>query len=315
MATGQVRVAVVGLGDIGRGWAALCAASGWPVALFDHDSRTQETAIDAIATRARGLLALVGADAEAVERGIAALRPGRSLLQTCTDADWVIESIQEDLIAKQKLFEALESAAPRARTVTSSSSTFHPGDVAARCRRQDRVLVANPQNPPELIPLVELLPGPTTDRAMLELLKGWLRALGRIPVTLRKPVRGNVASRMAAAVWREAIQLVLEGAIDVDDLDRAVSVGPALSWAAAGPHLTHRLAAGQRSLAGYLQQLLRAQEDLWPHLATWTHLDPERQQQLIALIERSYHENVDRIRAARDRRLAAILQGLETARR
>jgi 3-hydroxyacyl-CoA dehydrogenase len=260
-------------------------------------------------------LALVGADAEAVERGITALRPGRSLLQTCADAEWVIESIQEDQIAKQKMFEALESAAPKARAVTSSSSSFHPADLAARCRRQDRVLVANPQNPPELIPLVELLPGPHTDRAMLELLKGWLRALGRIPVTLKKPVRGNVASRIGAAVWREAIQLVLDGAIDVDDLDRAVSVGPALGWAAAGPHLTHRLAAGKRPGAGFLQQLLRSHEELWPHLATWTHLDPERQQHLIGLLERAYAEDVDRIRAARDRRLAAILQGLETSRR
>jgi 3-hydroxyacyl-CoA dehydrogenase len=315
MSTGQVRVAVVGLGDIGRGWAALSAAHGWPVALYDHDARVQGAAMDEIAARARGLLTLVGADAAAVEHGIAGLKPGRSLLQTCAEADWVIEAIHDDLIAKQKLFEALESAAPKARAVTSSSSTFHPTDVAARCRRQDRVVVANPQNPPELIPLVELLPGPATDRAMLELLKGWLRALGRIPVTLNKPVRGNVAARISAAVWREAIQLVLDGAIDLDDLDRAVSVGPALSWAAAGPHLTYRLAAGTRAPAGVLQQLLRGHEDLWPDLAAWTHLDQEQQQHLIGLIERAYHENVDRIRAARDRRLAAILQGLETSRR
>lgn len=315
MTAGQVRVAVVGLGDIGRGWAALCAAYGWPVAIYDHEARAQDAAAEEIAARARGLLALVGADAEAVEHGVAALRPGRSLLQTCADADWVIEAIQEDLIAKQKMFEALESAAPKARAVTSSSSTLHPADVAARCRRQDRVLIANPQNPPELIPLVELLPGPATDRAMLELLKGWLRALGRIPVTLKKPVRGNVAGRIAAAVWREAIQMVLDGAIDVDDLDRAVSVGPALAWVAAGPHLTYRLAAGKRSGAGFVQEILKSHESVWAELATWNRLEPDRQQHLITLIERAYHDHVDSLRSARDRRLAAILQGLESSRR
>ena len=315
MAAGQVRVAVVGLGDIGRGWAALCVAHGWQVAIYDHEGRAQDAALDEIQSRARGMLALVGADAEAVERGVTALRAGRSLLQTCAEAEWVIEAIHEDLIAKQKIFEALESAAPKARAVTSSSSTLQAADLAARCRRQDRVVVANPQNPPELIPLVELLPGPTTDRAMLELLKGWLRALGRIPVTLKKPVRGNVAGRIAAAVWREAIQLVLDGAIDVDDLDRAVSVGPALGWAAAGPHLTYRLAAGKRGVAGFIQQVLRAHEEIWPDLAHWNHLEPHQQQQLIGLVERAYHEHVDRIRAARDRRLAAILQALEMSKR
>jgi 3-hydroxyacyl-CoA dehydrogenase len=315
MAAGQVRVAVVGLGDIGRGWAALCVAYGWPVAVYDHEARAQEAAADEIAARARALLALVGADAEAVERGVASLRPGRSLLQACADADWVIEAINEDLMAKQKTLEALESGAPKARAVTSTSSTFHPADVAARCRRQDRVLIANPQNPPELIPLVELLPGPATDRAMLELLKGWLRALGRIPVTLRKPVRGNVAGRIAAAVWREAIQLVLDGAIDVDDLDRAVSVGPALGWAAAGPHLSYRLSAGKRGVAGHLQQVVKSYETVWTELASWSHLEPEQQQQIIGLIERAYREQGDQLRAARDRRLAAILQGLEMSRR
>jgi 3-hydroxyacyl-CoA dehydrogenase len=315
MVAGQVRVAVVGLGDIGRGWAALCVAHGWPVAVYDHDARAQETGAEEVARRAQGLLALVGADAEAVDRGVGGLRQGRSLLQTCSDADWVIESIHEDLIAKQKTLEALESAAPKARAITSSSSTLHPEDLAARCRRQDRIVVANPQNPPELIPLVELLPGPATDRALLELLKGWLRALGRIPVTLKKPVRGNVAGRIAAAVWREAIQLVLDGAVDVDDLDRAVSVGPALGWAAAGPHLSYRLAAGKRGVAGYVQHLFRSFEDIWPDLASWDHLEPQQQQQIIAHIERAYDDGVDNIRSARDRRLAAILQALETSRR
>lgn len=314
MVAGQVRVAVVGLGDIGRGWAALCAAHGWPVAIYDHDGRVQDEAAGEIERRARALPALVGADAGAVTRGVASLARGRSLLHTCADADWVIEAIHEDLIAKQKMLEALESGAPKARAVTSSTGALHPDDLAARCRRRDRILVANPLNPPELIPLVELLPGPDTDRAMLELLKGWLRALDRIPVTLRKPVKGNVAGRISAAVWREAIQLVLDGAVEVDDLDRAVSVGPALAWAAAGPHLTHRLAAGTRGVGGFIQGLLRAHEDLWPDLAAWTHLAPDQQHRLITHIERAYDAAVDEIRAARDRRLAAILQGWEAAR-
>jgi carnitine 3-dehydrogenase len=314
MSGGQVSVAVVGAGDLGRGWAALCAAQGWPVALYDLDAAVAQRARGEVAARAQALLALVGADAALVDRGVAQLRLGRSLLQACGDADWVIEAIPEDLIAKQKLFEGLEAAAPKVRVVTSSSSSLHPDDLAARCRRPDRLLVAHPMNPPELIPLVELLPGPHTDRALIELVKGWLRAMGRIPVTLKKPVIGNVAGRIAAAVWREAIQLVLDGAIDVDDLDRAVSVGPALAWAAAGPHLTHHLAAGNRGVARHLQLLLRSFEDIWGSLARWDRLEPEDQHRLITAIERAYQGQADQIRVSRDRRLASILQALEMSR-
>ena len=70
--------------------------------------------------------------------------------------------------------------------------------------------------------------------------------LGRAPIVLQKEVPGNILGRVAAAVWRECIFLVLEGALDVEDVDRALSVGPALIWAASGPHLEHVINAGRR---------------------------------------------------------------------
>jgi len=314
MAGGQVRVAVVGTGEIGRGWAALCVAHGWPVSLYDHDTAALNEAQSDVVERARGLPVLIGADPDLVDQGVEALQLGRSLLLACQDAEWIIEAITEDLIAKQKLLESLETVAPKARVVSSSSGTLRPHDLAARCRRPDRILVAHPQHPTELVPLVEILAARETDRVLLQLFKGWLRALGRIPVTLKRHVRGNVAGRIAAAVWREAIQLVLDDVIDVDDLDRAVSVGPGLNWAAAGPHLSYHLAAGRRGLAGFIQQQLHDFEVTWQELATWSQLDPTQQHRLISAIERAYAEQIDTIRAARNRRLAAMLHALGDAR-
>jgi carnitine 3-dehydrogenase len=314
MTDSQVSVAIIGAGDIGRGWAALCVAAGWPVWIFDHEAGAVESATTEIAERARRLVSLDRALFTDVDEGLRSLRVGRSLLQACEEAQWIIEAVPEDLITKQKLFATLESVAPGARMVTSSSSGHLAKDIAARCRRPDRFAIAQPMNPPELIPLVEVIPGPQTDGALLDLLRGWLRALNRVPVIIRKPVPGNVAGRMAAAVWREAIDLVLTGVIDVDDLDRAVSVGPAIGWAAAGPHLSYHLAAGRRGVTGFLQHLLGHFEHLWSSLATWSHLEPEQQRQLVGAIERAYAGKIEQIRVSRDRRLAGILRGLEQAR-
>ncbi len=314
MAQAHVRIAIVGAGETGCGWAALAVAAGWPVALYDHESRALSAAEVAVAQRARALVQLGHADEHAVERGMAALVPGRSLLKACADAEWIIEAIPEDLLAKQKLFEALEGAAPNARAVTSSASTLSVTDITARCRRPDRCLVAHPQSPPELIPLVEILPSPKMDAGLLELVKGWLRALGRIPVTVRKPVQGHVADRIAAAVWREAIALVLDGVMDVDDLDRAVSLGPGLSLAAAGPHLGNRLQVGGRNAAAFMQQRLQDAEALWTELAAWPRLEPEQRQRLLGAIERAYAGSIDEIAEARNRRLTAMLRALEDAR-
>jgi 3-hydroxyacyl-CoA dehydrogenase len=267
-----------------------------------------------IAGRARALVSLGRADEATAEAGIAGINVGRSLLQACGEAQWVIEAIGEDLAAKQKLFEAFESVAPKARLITSSTGRLSVNDLVARCRRPDRVLVTHAMNPVELISLVELVPGAQTDTTLLEVIKGWLRALGRIPVTIRKPVQGNVAARIAAAVWREAIDLVLKGVIDVDDLDRAVSVGPALLWAAAGPHLSHFLTAGNRKVGSVLQTALLAHEPYWADLASWSNLEPEQKQRLVHAIEKDYAGQVDQIRRSRNRRLAAILRALEEAR-
>jgi 3-hydroxyacyl-CoA dehydrogenase len=293
MADALVRVAVVGAGDVGRGWAALCVAHGWPVSLYDVEMSALLDAKQEVVARARSLALLKRADAGTVETGISSLELARSILEACGEARWVIEAGPEDLATKQKIFEAIESVAGGARAVTSSTSGLGPTDIAARCRRKERCFIAHPLNPPELIPLVELMPGPDADKATVELVKGWLHALGRIPV------------------WREAIDMVLNGVIDVDDLDRAISLGPALGWAAAGPHLTYHLAAGDRGVAGFLQQLLRTFETIWEDLPTWSKLEPEQRRRLIHLIERTYEEQVDVIKPARDKRLAGVLWGLE----
>ncbi len=315
MSDGQVKVAVIGAGTIGRGWAATCVAAGWPVSIFDNNGNAAQGAPEEIAERAQLLVQLGRAKQADADRGIAQLEIPGSLLKATREAQWIIEAIHEDLIAKQKLIEMLDSTSVRARAITSSSTSFSTPDVAARTRHPDRVMIAHPLNPPELIPLIELVASPETDHALVELVKAWLRALGKIPITVKKPVPGHVVGRIAAAVWREAIDLVLNDVIDVDDLDRCVSLGPALGWAAAGPHLTYHLAAGDRGVSGFLQVLLSSFEKSWESLADWSTIDPRQQRKLIHAVEKAYDGKIEVIRAARDRRLAGMLKGLEESRR
>jgi len=308
------KIAVVGAGEIGRGWAALCASAGWPVTIFDSDSGAAEQAMVEVPRRARVLIDFERATSGIVERGLLEFHQGRSLLQAVRDADWVIEAVAEDLQSKQLAFERIEEVADKDAVITSSTSGLPPNDLFARCRDQGRCLVAHPLNPPELVPLVELVPGDFTDPAALLRTEGYLRALGRIPITLKRAVPGFVVGRIAAAVYRECIDLVLKDVIEVDDLDRAVSLGPALGWATAGPHLTYHLGAGEGGVQIFLQQLLTAFEGWWGGLASWQKLEPEEQHALIQAVERAYTGKVAMLREARDRRLNAMLRALEEAR-
>lgn len=305
------KVAVIGAGTIGGGWAALCASAGWPVSIFDTNARAVEDAMESIPRRARALIALGRATSGIVDRGLLEFRQAKSLLQAVRDAEWVIEAIHEDLGAKQRLLESIEQVAESRAIVTSSSSGLAPGDLFGRLLQRGRCLVAHPLNPPELLPLVELVPAEETDSEAIERASAYLRALGRMPIVLHKAVPGYVVGRIAAAVWRECIDLVLSGTIDVADLDRAVSLGPALGWAAAGPHLTYHLGAGPGGVHIFLQQLLTSFERWWGDLASWNKLEPEQQRALIAAIERAYEGQIEQLRVARDRRLGAMLRTLE----
>jgi 3-hydroxyacyl-CoA dehydrogenase len=307
------RVAVVGAGDIGRGWAALARSAGWPVSLYDSAADAATDAAEEVLRRVE-LLVRLGRAAATAGPDPDGLRLGRSLLHAVTDADWIIEAAPEELALKQRLLEQIEQVARRGAVITSSASGLHASALAARLRRPDRLLVAHPLNPVELIPVIELVPGPATDPLAVDDVRSWLLHLRRVPIVLKREVPGNAVGRIAAAVWRESIALVLEGVIEVEDVDRLVQLGPALGWAAAGPHLTYHLGAGEQGVEVFLSNLLHTFEEWWSGLATWTHLPEDERHRLVRAVERAYGERVGPLRRERDERLARLLTAADVPR-
>ncbi len=301
------RVSVVGAGEIGRGWAALCIAAGWPITIYDADADALTRAADAIADRVVALLRLKRADPNVAEAALNQMQVGRSLLQAVAEADWIIEAVPDELQVKAKALQLTEQVARRAAIITSSASAHGPTALSSRLERPDRFLVAHPQTPVEFIPLVEVVPSPMTDPACVEDIRFWLSMLGRAPIVLKKEVPGNLAGRLSAAVWRECIQLVVDGVLDVEDVDRAVSIGPGLEWVATGPHLDHHLDSGRWGVELYLSRLFAEHEPIWQSLADWKHLPPEEQKRVIKLIDRAYTPHTDELREARLQRLVRML--------
>jgi ketoreductase RED1 len=191
-----------------------------------------------------------------------------------------------------------------AAIVTCTAPGLSPTDLCARLRRPTRLLVAHAFDPVEHIPAVEVVPGPLTDPAVLDELRHWLRKLGRLPVVLRKEVPGNATGRIAVAMWREIIRLVLDGVLEVRDVDALISSGLAARWAAAGPFQTAYLEAGERQTA-QLSAALRTLETRWEGDTSF-HLPSAEHQQLIRLIERAYDGEGDVLKGARDERLAEL---------
>jgi 3-hydroxyacyl-CoA dehydrogenase len=195
-------VAVVGAGTIGSGWRRLFERAGLEVRVWDEDP----------ARRTAGTLA------EAVE-----------------GAGWVQESVAEELPAKRALFAELDRVAPPRAILASSTSALPMSEIAAGCTLPGRCVVAHPTNPPDVVPLVEVVPGARTTAETTEAAVGFLRSLGQVPIVCRAEVHGFVLNRLQTALLREALYLHRLGVASAADIDRAVTEGLALRWAFLGP--------------------------------------------------------------------------------
>jgi carnitine 3-dehydrogenase len=302
-------VAVIGAGLTGASWAGLCAAAGLEVRLQDVDAGRLGEAAKRASDAARSLARNGLADSAVASRGRAALWTTEDLSEAVAGVTHVQESVREDLALKREVFAAVDAAAPVTALICTSSSGLSIGDIQTATKRPERCLAAHPYNPPHLVPLVELAPGPLTSPEAMSRAEAFYTAVGKEPVTLTRDVPGYLANRLSAALWREAVDLVLRGIATVEDVDRAVSCGPGLRWAAMGPHLLYDLGGGDAGIRGHLEHLAGVKEGMLRDLATWTAFPPETADVLDAGVkaekgERSYAELV----AERDALLVAYLR-------
>ena len=257
-------VAVIGTGVIGASWAALFLAHGLDVTAWDPAPGAEDALHRAIASHWPVLEQLGLAQGASPDRVRVHATPEAAV----EAAAFVQENGPERLDLKRALFARLDAAAPPDTILASSSSTLLMSQVAESCTRApERVLLGHPFNPPHLIPLVEVVGGARTSEAAIARAMAFYAAVGKRPIHLRREVRGHVANRLQAALWREALHLVREGVATVADVDAAIAHGPGLRWALLGPFLNMHLSGGPGGIAALFDKpLWAAVEELWGEL-------------------------------------------------
>lgn len=310
-------VTVVGAGLTGASWAGLFAAAGLEVRLQDVDGARLTAAVDRAGAAARFLVENGLADAAAAERGIGLLTATTDLAEAVADAVHVQECVREDLALKRRLFAAADRAAPSDALVCTSSSGLSISEIqTAAAHHPERCLAAHPYNPPHLVPLVELAPGRLTAPEALTRAVAFFTGVGKEPVTLTRDLPGYIANRLSAALWREAVDLVLRGVATVEDVDTAVRCGPGLRWAAMGPHLLYDLGGGEGGIRGHMEHLAASKEGMLRDLATWTMFPAETAETLDAgLAREKAGRSHAELAAERDSLLVSFMRARRSLRR
>ncbi|MFJ5521246.1 3-hydroxyacyl-CoA dehydrogenase NAD-binding domain-containing protein [Streptomyces griseoluteus] len=221
-------VTIVGAGVIGLSWARLFGSAGWQVRISDPRPDLTDVADQHLA----GLPVTLSADLAAAADG----------------ADFVQEAGPERIEIKEQMFATLAAHTRDDVVLASSSSSLLPSAIAKGNPAAERIVIGHPFNPPELMPLVEVVPGPHTSASTVDRAIDVYKELHKLPIRLRKEIPGFVGNRLQKVFNDQCTYLVQQGVIDVADLDDLVRASLGLRWATIGPFQSGTLGGGPQGM-------------------------------------------------------------------
>ncbi|HEX5691640.1 MAG TPA: 3-hydroxyacyl-CoA dehydrogenase NAD-binding domain-containing protein, partial [Roseiflexaceae bacterium] len=180
------RVAVIGTGVIGGGWAAHFLRQGLDVTVWDPAPEAEDKLREFIAgvwPRLERLGLAEGAD-------MRRLTFTATMADAVRDAEFIQENAPERLETKRSVLAAIDSAAPEWVVISSSTSGYAMTDMQVKCDHPERTVVGHPFNPPYLIPLVEVVGGKATDPAVVDWTVKFYNHFGKYGLKMTKELPG-----------------------------------------------------------------------------------------------------------------------------
>ena len=229
------KVAVLGLGTMGHGIAQTFAVAGFSVGCFDEEPAARASVVDRVSTSLKTFQEVGLIEASSIAPSLARLTVSTSEAEAVKGAQFVVEAVREDLETKQKLFPRVEQLVSRECILASNTSTFPMTQIAVDMKHPERAVDTHWFNPPQICPLVEVVPGEKTAEATVEATISLMERIGKMPVRVRQELPGFLVNRIQAALIREVIDLMERGVASPEDIDRAVRGSMGLRLAAVGP--------------------------------------------------------------------------------
>ncbi len=222
------KVGVIGAGTMGGGISMNFLNAGIAVTIIE----TQQDALDrGLATIRRNYenTAKKGRLTQAdVETRMRLLASGLNL-EALADCDLVIEAVFENMDIKKEVFKKLDKIVKQGAILASNTSYLNIDEIASVTTRPEHVLGTHFFSPANVMRLLEVVRGEKTAKPVIATVMQLAKKIGKIGV-LVGVCHGFVGNRMLEQRQREAMKLILEGAMpwDVDRVlyDFGLPMGP-----------------------------------------------------------------------------------------
>ena len=216
----MIKVGVIGSGAMGSGIAQVAATAGHAVVIYDTNKSALEKAKSGLDSTLKKLIEKQKiSEQKATE--ISSLIAYADDLKSFSDCGLIIEAVVENLDVKQKLFSELESIVSDNCVLASNTSSLSITSIASACKKTNRVVGIHFFNPAPLMPLVEIIPGISTDKSMIEISRKLIDSWEKVTV-LAKDTPGFIVNRVARSYYGESIRIYEEGIVDFSTIDWAL---------------------------------------------------------------------------------------------
>lgn len=219
-------IAVVGGGTMGNGIAHVASQNGYRTTLIDINQAVLEKAKATIDKNLGRLVTKEKLTAEQHQQTLARLTFATDLASAVSDADLIVEAVNESVDLKNKIFKILDESAPAHAILASNTSSISITKIANATKRPEQVIGMHFFNPVPLMKLVEVVKGYKTSDDVAETIRDLSVKLGKDPV-LVNDYPGFVSNRVLMPMINEAIYCVYEGVATPEAVDSVMKLGMA----------------------------------------------------------------------------------------
>ena len=215
-------ITVLGSGIMGHGIAQVSAMAGYNVVLRDIEQQFLDKAMGKIKWSLDKLVSKEKISEEQRDEIFSRIIPIVDLNDAVRNSDLVIEAVPEIMDLKKKVYAELDKVANDRVIFASNTSTLPITEIADTVSRPEKFIGIHFFNPPQLMKLVEVIPGQKTSDDVTNLTINFVKSVNKIPVTCRKDVPGFIVNRLFIPLVHEACYVMERQKIQQMEIDSAV---------------------------------------------------------------------------------------------
>jgi len=207
---------------MGHGIAQVSAMAGYNVVLRDIEQKFLDNAMKKIKWSLDKLVSKEKISQDQANDIYSRIKPIVDLKDAVKDCELVIEVVPEIMDLKKKVYAELDQVAGKDVIFASNTSTLPITEIANTTSRPEKFIGIHFFNPPQLMKLVEIIPGQKTAQEIIDMTEDYVKSVKKEAVLCRKDVPGFIINRLFIPLVHEACYVMDRQGTQQTEIDSAV---------------------------------------------------------------------------------------------